>query len=76
MRLTIFSVSIVDYTTYKCVAKNPRGETDGSIRLYGKHFTQYYLFAHRPTSEQFYYLIINKIINKTVRYDFVWYLVS
>lgn len=37
MRLTIFSVSIVDYTTYKCVAKNPRGETDGSIRLYGKY---------------------------------------
>lgn len=21
---------------YKCVAKNPRGETDGTIRLYGK----------------------------------------
>lgn len=36
MRLTIFSVSMADYTTYKCVAKNPRGETDGSIRLYGK----------------------------------------
>lgn len=36
MRLTIFNVSELDYVTYKCVAKNPRGETDGSIRLYGK----------------------------------------
>lgn len=28
-----------DYGSYKCVAKNPRGETDGGIRLYCKfHF--------------------------------------
>lgn len=25
-----------DFGTYKCVAKNPRGETDGVIRLYSK----------------------------------------
>lgn len=25
-----------DYGSYKCVAKNPRGETDGTIRLYSK----------------------------------------
>lgn len=37
MKMTIFSVTQADYTTYKCVAKNPRGETDGSIRLYGKY---------------------------------------
>lgn len=36
MKLTIFSVSMADYGMYKCVAKNPRGETDGTIRLYGK----------------------------------------
>lgn len=34
MKLTIFSVTAADYGTYKCVAKNPRGETDGTIRLY------------------------------------------
>lgn len=36
MKLTIFSVSMDDYGVYKCVAKNPRGETDGTIRLYGE----------------------------------------
>lgn len=36
MRLTISNVSQNDFGTYKCVAKNPRGETDGTIRIYGK----------------------------------------
>lgn len=34
MRLSILDVQRSDYGTYKCVAKNPRGETDGTIRLY------------------------------------------
>lgn len=34
MKLTIFNVSNGDDGMYKCVAKNPRGETDGTIRLY------------------------------------------
>lgn len=34
MQLTIDNIQTSDYGTYKCVAKNPRGETDGSIRLY------------------------------------------
>ncbi|KAL1493396.1 hypothetical protein ABEB36_011457 [Hypothenemus hampei] len=34
MRLTINNIQNSDYGTYKCVAKNPRGETDGIIRLY------------------------------------------
>ncbi|XP_055905768.1 lachesin-like isoform X1 [Eupeodes corollae] len=34
MKLTILSVSSGDDGIYKCVAKNPRGETDGIIRLY------------------------------------------
>ncbi|CAD1475425.1 unnamed protein product [Heterotrigona itama] len=36
MTLTIYDLQEVDYGTYKCVAKNPRGETDGTIRLYSK----------------------------------------
>lgn len=44
MKLTIFNVSMVDYGTYKCVAKNPRGETDGTIRLYGKFKITFYLW--------------------------------
>ncbi|BES91429.1 Immunoglobulin V-set domain [Nesidiocoris tenuis] len=34
MKLTIYRLRPQDLGTYKCVAKNPRGETDGSIRLY------------------------------------------
>ncbi|XP_043523687.1 contactin-6-like [Frieseomelitta varia] len=34
MTLTIHDLQEEDYGTYKCVAKNPRGETDGTIRLY------------------------------------------
>lgn len=37
MRLTISNVQKHDYGMYKCVAKNPRGETDGTIRLYCKY---------------------------------------
>lgn len=36
MRLTITEIQEQDYGEYKCVAKNPRGETDGNIKLYGK----------------------------------------
>lgn len=36
MKLTIFNVNDDDLVPYKCVAKNPRGETDGTIRIYGK----------------------------------------
>ncbi|XP_073993921.1 lachesin-like isoform X2 [Rhodnius prolixus] len=34
MMLTIIRLRPQDFGTYKCVAKNPRGETDGTIRLY------------------------------------------
>ncbi|XP_050540599.1 lachesin-like isoform X2 [Daktulosphaira vitifoliae] len=37
MKLTIMDVSQTDYGVYKCVAKNSRGETDGTIRLYTSH---------------------------------------
>nr|XP_033205060.1 neurotrimin-like [Bombus vancouverensis nearcticus] len=34
MKLTISSVEMSDYGTYKCISKNSLGETDGSIKLY------------------------------------------
>ncbi|XP_065084282.1 lachesin-like [Ochlerotatus camptorhynchus] len=34
MRLHISDVQQADYGIYKCIAKNPRGEADGTIRLY------------------------------------------
>jgi len=35
MRLSVANIEPRDYGIYKCIAKNPRGETEGSIRLYG-----------------------------------------
>ncbi|KAA0201608.1 hypothetical protein HAZT_HAZT009491 [Hyalella azteca] len=34
MRLTIHNLTREDFTTYRCIAKNSLGETDGSIKLY------------------------------------------
>lgn len=45
MRLTIFNVNQADYGMYKCVAKNPRGETDGTIRVYSE-LRCVFLFVH------------------------------
>jgi hypothetical protein len=36
MKLTILSASGPSFGKYSCVAKNPRGQTDGSITLYGQ----------------------------------------
>lgn len=40
MRLTITEIQEQDYGEYKCVAKNPRGETDGNIKIYGEWMWQ------------------------------------
>ena len=37
MKLTIKSIEINDFGTYRCVAKNSLGDTDGSIKLYRKY---------------------------------------
>lgn len=36
MRLSIKSVNLSDFGTYKCVAKNSLGDNDGTIKLYRK----------------------------------------
>lgn len=46
MKLTIVSVDISDFDTYKCVAKNSLGETDGSIKLYRKYLNFLILFLY------------------------------
>jgi len=37
MKLTILSAGADNFGKYSCVAKNPRGQTDGSITLYGEN---------------------------------------
>ncbi|CAG9787239.1 unnamed protein product [Diatraea saccharalis] len=41
MKLTIRKVSSRDFSSYRCVAKNSLGETDGLIRLDGKHKSRF-----------------------------------
>ena len=36
MRLTIKNLKEKDFGSYRCISKNSLGETEGSIRLYGK----------------------------------------
>lgn len=36
MQLTIRNLMKSDFGNYKCISKNSLGETEGSIRLYGK----------------------------------------
>lgn len=35
MELFITNVQLVDHGNFKCIAKNPRGQTDGEIALSG-----------------------------------------
>ena len=51
MRLEIHRVEARDFTSYKCVAKNSLGETDGKIRLFGnKSLTFWSEDCHRVDS--------------------------
>lgn len=36
MKLTIKGLSMGDFGNYRCISKNSLGETEGSIRVYGK----------------------------------------
>lgn len=39
MKLTIKNLQYGDFGNYRCISKNSLGETEGSIRVYGKRFT-------------------------------------
>lgn len=36
MKLTVRNLQSGDFGNYRCISKNSLGETEGSIRLYGK----------------------------------------
>lgn len=48
MKLTVRNLTIRDFGSYRCISKNSLGETEGSIRLYGKisfnMYTNYYFY--------------------------------
>lgn len=46
MKLTIMHVTSTDDGMYKCVAKNPRGDTDGTIRVYGEFIVYFHLIVY------------------------------
>lgn len=69
MRLTIYNVQRHDYGTYKCVAKNPRGETDGTIRLYCEYFSFVFFFSLSNTEKLTEFLIEER---KRKKITFFW----
>lgn len=42
MKLTVRNLQVHDFGNYRCISKNSLGETEGSIRLYGR----WKLFSH------------------------------
>lgn len=42
MKLKIINISSTDFGSYRCVAKNSLGETDGYIKLDGNKINQNY----------------------------------
>lgn len=52
MRLTIINVQSSDYGNYKCVAKNPRGDTDGNIKLYSECYLYPLIWGHSHRHSQ------------------------
>lgn len=46
MKLTVRGLQMHDFGNYRCISKNSLGETEGSIRLYGKFsFERSYIFV-------------------------------
>lgn len=41
MKLTVRNLQNGDFGNYRCISKNSLGETEGSIRLYGKNTLTY-----------------------------------
>lgn len=47
MKLTIKNLQYGDFGNYRCISKNSLGETEGSIRVYGKsHQTKFFFFFY------------------------------
>lgn len=47
MKLTIKNLSAGDFGNYRCVSKNSLGETEGSIRVYGKYKLNIFLTVYK-----------------------------
>ena len=43
MKLRILNLTKEDFGTYKCLAKNSQGETDGEIQLYGNKYKHIFI---------------------------------
>lgn len=43
MKLTVRNLQTGDFGNYRCISKNSLGETEGSIRLYGKFKIPHYI---------------------------------
>ena len=53
MKLTIKSIEMRDFGSYKCLAKNSLGDTDGSIKLYRKYFEKFIVLRKKVEAHYF-----------------------
>ncbi|KAI9553893.1 hypothetical protein GHT06_019163 [Daphnia sinensis] len=51
LKLTIRHLTVRDYGPYRCVAKNPRGETDGTIKIYQTDRTGHLIKTVQSTAD-------------------------
>lgn len=66
MKLTIKLLQTGDFGNYRCISKNSLGETEGSIRVYGKWCRYLKVCGHSSWSNQFNIICTVNAIGKPV----------
>lgn len=66
MKLTIVDVELSDFGSYKCMARNSLGETDGTIKLYRKYLLIYQYFSLQTIICCIFILLMHILLKKCI----------